>query len=71
MDRQGWYSDPFGVHRFRLFRGGEPTGLVMDDGVETYDEPPPPITVPLIESELRASTEGSPLSTPPPSVVRH
>jgi len=39
----------------------------MDDGVETYDEPPPPITVPLIESELRASTEGSPLSTPPPS----
>jgi len=64
MDPQGWYPDPFGVHRFRFFRDGEPTGLVMDDGVETYDEPPQPKAVLSIESEVPASTESSSLSTP-------
>jgi hypothetical protein len=40
MVPQGWYPDPFEVHRFRFFRDGRPTALVMDDGAETYDEPP-------------------------------
>ena len=36
----GWHRDPFGVHEFRLYKDGKPTGLVIDNGVETRDEPP-------------------------------
>jgi hypothetical protein len=36
----GWHRDPFGVHEFRLFKDGQPTGLVIDNGVESRDEPP-------------------------------
>ena len=38
---QGWHSDPFGVHEARYFSAaGQPTKLVRDMGVESYDEPP-------------------------------
>jgi hypothetical protein len=38
---QGWHPDPFGLHEARYFSAaGEPTKLVRDSGVETYDEPP-------------------------------
>jgi hypothetical protein len=38
---QGWHSDPFGVHEERYFSAaGQPTKLVRDRGVESYDEPP-------------------------------
>lgn len=40
MDLQGWQPDPFGVHGYRFFRDGRPSGLVMDNGVQSYDEPP-------------------------------
>ncbi len=37
----GWHSDPFGVHEARYFSAdGQPTKLVRDRGVESYDEPP-------------------------------
>jgi hypothetical protein len=39
-DRQGWRTDPFGRHEFRYFSEGEPTRLVRDRGVDSYDEPP-------------------------------
>jgi hypothetical protein len=32
----GWHPDPFGLHQERLFKGGEPTPLVKDDGVGSY-----------------------------------
>jgi hypothetical protein len=41
MGAEGWYRDPFGVHDDRWFSGGEPTKLVRDRGVESYNEPPP------------------------------
>jgi hypothetical protein len=40
MDQDGWHPDPFEVHEERLFKNGEPTPLVKDSGVGSYDEPP-------------------------------
>jgi len=37
---QGWGTDPFGVHEARYFSAGQPTKLVRDGGVESFDEPP-------------------------------
>jgi hypothetical protein len=38
---QGWQSDPFGLHEARyISAAGQPTKLVRDRGVESYDEPP-------------------------------
>jgi hypothetical protein len=39
----GWQLDPYGLHQDRYFTRGEPTKLVRDRGVESYDEPPPGI----------------------------
>jgi len=36
----GWQPDPFGMHEERFFRQGEPTPLVRDNGVGSYDESP-------------------------------
>ncbi len=36
----GWQPDPFGMHEERFFRHGEPTPLVRDNGVGSYDESP-------------------------------
>jgi putative flippase GtrA len=36
----GWQRDPYGIHEDRYFTRGEPTRLVRDGGVESYDEPP-------------------------------
>ena len=40
MSRDGWQADPFGTYEERLFKDGEPTPLVRDHGVGSYDEPP-------------------------------
>jgi hypothetical protein len=40
MDLDGWHADPFGSHQERFFKDGEPTPLVRDNGVGSYDEPP-------------------------------
>ncbi len=61
----GWHPDPFGLHEMRHFSAaGEPTRLVRDQGVESYDEPPetPPrrevVSLGVRGSETRLS--GSP-----------
>jgi hypothetical protein len=36
----GWSADPFGIHEERYLSEGQPTKLVRDGGVESYDEPP-------------------------------
>lgn len=41
MNAQGWYRDPYGIHNDRWFSNGQPTKLVRDEGVESYDPPPP------------------------------
>jgi len=40
MDQDGWKPDPFRSHEERLFKDGEPTPLVRDGGVGSYDAPP-------------------------------
>jgi hypothetical protein len=37
MDLDGWRPDPYGLHEERLFAQGEPTPLVRDDGVGSFD----------------------------------
>ncbi len=37
---QGWCADPFQLHEQRYFSAGQPTKLVRNGGVESYDEPP-------------------------------
>jgi len=37
---QGWHSDPFELHGERYFSAGQPTKLVRDGYLESYDEPP-------------------------------
>ncbi len=40
MSLSGWNPDPFGTHEERFFKLGEPTPLVRDNGIGSYDEPP-------------------------------
>jgi hypothetical protein len=57
-DEEGWFTDPYGRHEARWLSLGEPTKLVRDDGIETYDGPPtdPPTEVPVrIEGDGSAS----------------
>lgn len=37
---EGWCSDPFGRHEARWLSDGQPTRLVRDARVESYDDPP-------------------------------
>jgi hypothetical protein len=37
---QGWYVDPYHLHECRYFSSGNPTKLVRDGVIESYDEPP-------------------------------
>jgi len=37
---EGWYTDPYGRHEARWMSAGQPTKLVRDAGVESYDAPP-------------------------------
>jgi hypothetical protein len=56
----GWQPDPFGLHEERSFTRGEPTRLVRDSGIESYEMPPstdPP----------RATTASAPQPVPAPS----
>ena len=50
---QGWHSDPFELHGERYFSAGQPTKLVRDGYLESYDEPP---------GESGAGTGGSGIS---------
>jgi hypothetical protein len=59
---QGWYRDPYLVHEDRYFSDGQPTKLVRDGGIETYDPPPDesPKTA-LVELPPAQPTSGSDL----------
>jgi hypothetical protein len=39
-EEEGWFTDPFGRHEARWLSAGQPTKLVRDGEVESYDEPP-------------------------------
>jgi hypothetical protein len=40
IDEEGWYTDPYGLHDARWMSMGEPTKLVRDGDVESYQDPP-------------------------------
>jgi len=37
---EGWCTDPFGRHEARWMSAGQPTKLVRDAGVDSFDPPP-------------------------------
>jgi hypothetical protein len=62
MDAEGWYLDPYKKHTDRWFSSGQPTKLVRDDGIESYDPPPDePVSVPLVESPEKEPHDGADL----------
>jgi len=62
VEAQGWYRDPYLVHEDRWFSAGQPTKLVRDSGIETYDPPPvSPPKVELVEARHSHPTDGSAL----------
>ena len=42
MSVDGWHPDPFGIHEERLFAKGEPTPLVRNRGIGSFDALPVP-----------------------------
>jgi hypothetical protein len=67
MDHEDWRPDPFGAHEERLFRHGEPTPLVRDQGAGAYDPPPPlppPPRRPPASAEPTAEAGGPKASDP-------
>jgi len=59
MDKEGWFQDPYRLHQDRWFSQGEPTKLVRDAGVETYDPPPQaPYSGPLARPEPTEAPRG-------------
>jgi hypothetical protein len=78
-DLHGWKSDPFGLHEQRYFSQGEPTKLVRDGGVESYDPPPAtgssaapaPVAEPATPPAPVQATPVPESSMPPPSHPPH
>ena len=73
MDLDGWHPDPFGTHEERLFKQGEPTPVVRDNGVGSYDEPPTSLT-PAVrsvakDSDPMAATSAPDAPPPPPTSI--
>ena len=75
MDLDGWHPDPYGRHDERFFERGEPTPLVRDGGVGSYDEPPasfisataaPPTQTPTLTPTPTSETPPG-AAGPPPS----
>ena len=65
-DLHGWQSDPFDLHQERYFSQGQPTKLVRDGGVESYD--PPPTSTPMAAPRLAAGAFPSGPASPQESV---
>jgi uncharacterized RDD family membrane protein YckC len=59
----GWNSDPWRIHQWRYFSNGQPTKLVRDGSVESYDEPPP-LAVGTVEQVGGPYLPPSPSATP-------
>jgi hypothetical protein len=64
---QGWHSDPFELHGERYFSAGQPTKLVRDGYLESYDEPPSDQDeVAAAMARLTAKPEAPPPGAGPP-----
>ncbi len=66
---EGWYRDPFAIHEDRWMSQGQPTKLVRDGGVESYDPPPdlplPAELVPAASDSGEATGSGPGEAGPP------
>jgi hypothetical protein len=40
IEEEGWYTDPYGLREARWMSMGEPTKLVRDGELESYDDLP-------------------------------
>ena len=70
MQAEGWYRDPYLRHDARWYSAGNPTSLVMDNGVTSHDatslESATPVDLrpaelPSVESPLRAADVPEPI----------
>lgn len=52
----GWFQDPYHLHQDRYFSAGQPTKLVRDAGLESYDPPP---DIPLPEPPTPAASHAN------------
>lgn len=57
-----WRPDPDGLHEFRYFVHGEPTGLVSDSGEESLDDHGEWVPDPTGRHEFRYFVSGKPTS---------
>ena len=57
----GWFRDPYHEHEFRYFSEGNPTKLVRDAGLESFDPPP---DIPMSESPVPAPFGANPWAGP-------
>jgi hypothetical protein len=55
---EGWYRDPYAIHEDRWMSQGQPTKLVRDAGIESYD-PPPDLPLPDVLVPVTAGTSAS------------
>ena len=53
----GWFSDPYHEHECRYFSEGNPTKLVRDAGLESFDPPP---DFPMPEAPVPAISRANP-----------
>ena len=49
----GWFRDPYHLHEDRYFSEGNPTKLVRDSGLESFDPPP---DIPMPEEPVRTAS---------------
>jgi hypothetical protein len=73
MDLDGWHPDPFRVHEERLFKQGQPTPLVRDGGVGSYDQPPTSLTTVAgsakTESQVETLIPATKMASMPPPIA--
>ena len=55
---EGWYRDPYAIHEDRWMSQGQPTKLVRDAGIESYD-PPPDLPLPDVLVPVTAGTSAA------------
>ena len=63
-EAEGWFEDPYRIHRQRWFSAGSATGLVRDGATESTDPPPDePFEGPLVmaDTDSIGRTDGSDL----------
>ncbi len=64
-DDTGWRRDPYGIHEWRYYSEGKPTGHVTDGDLQSYDELPPDARLPPPQPRWPAPVPGTTRYPPP------